>query len=141
MFAKLESLERKYEELERELSDPAVLADQDHYRKLAKAHADLADMVATFREHKRLSQELAENQELAQDSDPEMRELAQAEVKSIKDTLVKLEEGGGGNSRRHRRRGSGPFRWRSFSHVLPLRRNPPLESGNDERFRDRLRRL
>ena len=49
-------------------------------------------MVATFREHKRLSQELAENQELAQDSDPEMRELAQAEVKSIKDTLVKLEE-------------------------------------------------
>jgi len=85
MFAKLESLERKYEELERELSDPAVLADQDHYRKLAKAHADLADMVATFREHKRLSQELAENQELAQDSDPEMRELAQAEVKSIKD--------------------------------------------------------
>jgi len=92
MFAKLESLERKYEELERELSDPAVLADQDHYRKLAKAHADLADMVATFREHKRLSQELAENQELAQDSDPEMRELAQAEVKSIKDTLVKLEE-------------------------------------------------
>ena len=41
MFAKLESLERKYEELEIQLSDPAVLTDQEHYRKLAKAHADL----------------------------------------------------------------------------------------------------
>lgn len=92
MFAKLESLERKYGELEIQLSDPNVIADQDHFRKLAKAHADLSEVVEAFREHKKLTQDLADNQELAQDPDPEMRELAQAEVKSIREALPKLEE-------------------------------------------------
>ena len=91
MFAKLESLERKYEELERQLSEPDVLGDQDRYRKLAKAHADLSEMVSSYREHKRLSRDLEENQELAQDADPEMRELALAEIKSIRETLPELE--------------------------------------------------
>ena len=58
---------------------------------LTKAHADLADMVASYREYKRLSRDLAENQELAQDPDPEMRELALAEVKGIKEALPQLE--------------------------------------------------
>jgi len=92
MFAKLESLERKYEELETQLSDPEILGDQDRYRKLAKAHADLAEVVTAYREHKQLSRDLEENQELAQDPDPEMRELAQAEVKSIREALPALED-------------------------------------------------
>ena len=92
MFAKLESLERKYEDLEKQLSDPAVVGNQEHYRKLAKAHADLAEMVTVYREHKKLSQDLEENLELAQDPDPEMRELALAEVKTIRETLPELEQ-------------------------------------------------
>jgi peptide chain release factor 1 len=92
MFAKLESLERKYEDLEKQLSDPAVVGNQEHYRKLAKAHADLAEMVSVYREHKKLSQDLEENLELAQDPDPEMRELALAEVKTIRETLPELEQ-------------------------------------------------
>ncbi|MFU2208645.1 peptide chain release factor 1 [Solidesulfovibrio sp. C21] len=91
MFAKLESLERKYEDLEKQLSDPTVVDDQERYRKLAKAHADLAEVVEGFREHKRLSRDLEENTELAQDPDPEMRELALAEVKTIKEALPELE--------------------------------------------------
>lgn len=92
MFAKLESLERKYEELEKQLSDPDVLGDQDRYRKLAKAHADLSEVITAFREHKKLSRDLEENQELAQDPDPEMRELAQAEVKTLREALPVLED-------------------------------------------------
>uniref|UniRef100_I2Q2T8 Peptide chain release factor 1 n=1 Tax=Desulfovibrio sp. U5L TaxID=596152 RepID=I2Q2T8_9BACT len=91
MFAKLESLERKYVELEKQLSDPSVVNDQDRYRKLTKAHADLAEMMAAFREHKRLTQDLEENQEMAQDPDPEMRELALAEIKAIKEALPEIE--------------------------------------------------
>ena len=41
MFAKLESLERKFLDLEQELADPSVFNDQDRYRKLTKAHSDL----------------------------------------------------------------------------------------------------
>jgi peptide chain release factor 1 len=91
MFAKLESLERKYEELERQLSDPDVVSDQERYRKLTKTHADLREVVEAFREHKTLSRDLTENQEMAQDPDPEMRELALAEIKTIKETLSQLE--------------------------------------------------
>ncbi|EFL50257.1 peptide chain release factor 1 [Solidesulfovibrio fructosivorans JJ]] len=91
MFAKLESLERKYVDLETQLSDPAVVGDQERYRKLAKAHADLAEVVEAFREHKRLSRDLEENTELAQDPDPEMRELALAEVRTIREALPELE--------------------------------------------------
>ncbi len=49
-------------------------------------------MVTAYREHKKLSRDLEENQELAQDPDPEMRELAQAEVKSIREALPALED-------------------------------------------------
>jgi len=91
MFAKLESLERKYEELERQLSDPEVISDQERYRKLAKTHSDLGDVVATFRQYKKVAQELEDNQEMAQDPDPEIRELALAECKSLKEAQVELE--------------------------------------------------
>ncbi len=91
MFAKLESLERKYEELEKQLSDPEVIGDQERYRKLAKAHSDLAEMVAAFREYRSISQGIEDSQELVQDPDPEMRELALAEIKAGKEALAELE--------------------------------------------------
>jgi len=91
MFAKLESIERRYEELERQLSDPAIFDDQERYRKLAKAHADMGEVVEAFRRYKSMARDLAENEELAQDADPEMRELAQAEVRALKESLPGLE--------------------------------------------------
>jgi len=91
MFAKLESIERRYEELERQLSDPGIFDDQERYRKLAKAHADMGEVVEAFRRYKKMTGDLEENQELAQDDDPEMRELAQAEVRALKEALPGLE--------------------------------------------------
>ncbi|OLN26931.1 Peptide chain release factor 1 [Desulfovibrio sp. DV] len=91
MFAKLESLERKYEELVSQLSDPAVLSDQDRYRKLAKTHSDLGDIVAAYREYKQIVRNLEDNQEMTQDADPEIRELAQAEAKALKEQQTELE--------------------------------------------------
>lgn len=92
MFAKLESLERKFEELEKELSDPSIFDDQERYRKLTKAHSDLGEVVTVFRKYKQLNQDLEDNQELLHDADPEMRELAAAEVKNIKEALPLIEE-------------------------------------------------
>ena len=91
MFAKLESLERKYEELVSQLSDPAVLSDQDRYRKLAKTHSDLGDLVAAYREYKQIVRDLEDNQEMTQDADPDIRELAQAEAKALKERQTELE--------------------------------------------------
>ena len=92
MFGKLEEIEAKYDKLEQELAQPDIFNDQDRYKKVSKAHADLADVVEVFREHKRLSQDLADNREMMADSDPEIRQMAKAEIESIEEQLPELEE-------------------------------------------------
>ncbi len=91
MFNKLADIERSFIDLERELGAPEVLADQEKYRKVAKTHADLGVIVKAYREYKELSQELADNQELLKDSDPEMREMAAGEAERLKARLEELD--------------------------------------------------
>ena len=92
MFAKLESLERKFEDLERDLAAPEAFNDQERYRKLTKAHADLGEIVGAYREHRRLTRELAENKEMLGDSDPEIKEMAKAEIAAINARLTEVEQ-------------------------------------------------
>nr|WP_321257446.1 peptide chain release factor 1 [uncultured Pseudodesulfovibrio sp.] len=91
MFGKLEEIEVKYEELEQELAQPDIFNDQERYKKVSKAHADLGDMVTVFRKYKEFSQELTDNQELLHDSDPDIQEMAKAEIAEIEGELPKLE--------------------------------------------------
>jgi len=91
MFAKLEGLEKKYMELEQSLADPDIFNDQERYRKLTKAHADLRDVVELYRRHRALAQELEDNRQLLHDTDPEMRELAQEEVRRLEEELPRVE--------------------------------------------------
>ena len=92
MFAKLESIEKKYEELEKELASPDVFNDQDHYRKLTKAHADLGEVVKVFREYRSLESDLRDNEEMLHDDDADIRDMAKAEIDEIKPRLPELEE-------------------------------------------------
>jgi peptide chain release factor 1 len=92
MFAKLEDIERSFQDLERELGAPEVLADQERYRKVAKSHADLGAIVRAFHEYKRVTQELADNRELLKDADPEMREMAEADPEGLKTRQEELSE-------------------------------------------------
>ncbi|WP_319543791.1 peptide chain release factor 1 [uncultured Pseudodesulfovibrio sp.] len=92
MFGKLEDIETKYEKLEQELAQPEIFDDQERYKKVSKAHADLADMVIVFRKYKEFSQELENNQELLNDSDPDIQEMAKAEIDDIENELSKLED-------------------------------------------------
>ncbi|BBD07093.1 peptide chain release factor 1 [Desulfovibrio ferrophilus] len=92
MFAKLESIELKYEELEKELSQPDVFNDQDRYRRLTKTHSDLGQVVKIFREYRSLEQDLHDNEEMLHDDDAEICEMAKAEIDAIKPQLPVLEE-------------------------------------------------
>ncbi len=92
MFAKLEALEKKYLDLEQQLALPEVLADQEQYRKLAKAHADLSDIVNIYRKYRSASTEIEENRQLLRDPDPEIRNLAHEEIRLAEDELPKLEQ-------------------------------------------------
>jgi peptide chain release factor 1 len=91
MFAKLEALERKYLELEAQLAGPEVFGDQDRYRKLAKAHADLREVVELFRRHREMKEAREENARLLHDPDPELRALAQEECALIDGRLSETE--------------------------------------------------
>ncbi|MFW5735382.1 MAG: peptide chain release factor 1 [Oceanidesulfovibrio sp.] len=92
MFAKLEGIEAKYDGLEKELSNPDIYSDQDRFRRVSKAHSELKEVVDVFREHQRLTQELEDNRELARDSDPEIRAMAEEEMRTISERLPVLEE-------------------------------------------------
>ncbi len=92
MLAKLENLERKFEELEQQISSPDILNDQERYRKLTKAHSDLKEVVDVFREFKTVEKALNDNKELIDDPDPEIRLMAQEESTALQQQLPELEE-------------------------------------------------
>ncbi|MBU0514314.1 MAG: peptide chain release factor 1 [Proteobacteria bacterium] len=87
MIAKLEGVEQRYIDLERRLSDPALLADQNNYRQVAREHSELAKVVGVFRRFKKVSADLEDSRELVGDPDPEMRSLAKADVESLEAEL------------------------------------------------------
>ncbi|MDR2891855.1 MAG: peptide chain release factor 1 [Deltaproteobacteria bacterium] len=91
MFAKIENLERRFEDLEQQLSSPETLSDQDRYRKLTKAHADLKEVVDLYRKYKDTAAQLQDNRELLEDADPEIRGMAQEESKSLQAELESME--------------------------------------------------
>lgn len=90
--AKLEEIEAQYAELEEQLSMPEIYQDQKRYSELAKAHAALEEIVRTYREYQSVCAEEDEHQELAQDTDADIRELAQAELESVHKRRLELEE-------------------------------------------------
>jgi peptide chain release factor 1 len=92
MFGKLEEIEEKYVELEQELAQPDIFNDQERYKKVSKAHADLGEVVEVFRRYKVLSQELEDNREMMNDSDPDIRDMAKAEIDEIEEQLPELED-------------------------------------------------
>jgi peptide chain release factor 1 len=87
--SKLTSLVERLAELDRYLSDPAVVNDMDNYRKITREHAELSPVVALFNEYQKVEADMAAAQEMA--ADPDMRDFADEEIKSGKAKLEALE--------------------------------------------------
>lgn len=83
MIDKLTSIETRYTDLAAKLAAPAVQADTSQYRTHAKALAEIEPLVERFHEFKAVLTEVAQAQELANGSDPDMRELAQEELREL----------------------------------------------------------
>jgi peptide chain release factor 1 len=79
MFDKLEAVEKRFVDLDAQLSDPAVIAKRAEFGKLSKEHADLAPLVEAYRQYKRISSELESNKELLEEKDPEIKAMAREE--------------------------------------------------------------
>ena len=90
MFLRLDDIEARHAELERQLMDPAIAGLRDKYRKVTREHAEVGRMVELAREIRALEAERAELAELL--ADPDMREMAQADNERINARLPIIEQ-------------------------------------------------
>lgn len=93
MLSKLQFIENKYDELSMKISDPSIMANQKEWQKLCKEHADLEILVTKYREYKTTGDELEVSKEmLVEESDRELREMINEEIKELSERKETLEE-------------------------------------------------
>lgn len=93
MFSKLDLIVDRYEELSRQISDPAVIADQDTWRKLMKENSDLTPIVEKYGEYKAANKAIDDAMEmLAEKPDRDFEELLRTEMDEAKAKLPGIEE-------------------------------------------------
>ena len=90
MFQKLEAVENRYEELNKKIADPEVIANTSEWTKFMKEHAEIEEVALKYKEYKQVQQSIEEAQEML--NDPEMKELAEEELYENKEKLPKIEE-------------------------------------------------
>ena len=90
MFQKLEDVEKRYEELNKKISDPEVIARQSEWQKYMKEHALISDVAEKYKEYKKVKADMEEAKEMM--NDKELKELAEMEYQEAKEKLPKIEE-------------------------------------------------
>lgn len=94
LLQRLAEAEARIGEVDVELSDPAVIGDQEKLRALGMERSDLEPVVTVSRELRRLQEEYESTRGLAEGSDdPEMRELAEEEMEGLGERISSLAEG------------------------------------------------
>src|SRR5699024_11584285 len=89
--AKLDALVERFEEIGLELSDPAVVGDQEHFRKLSQEYARLQELTALFNRYREFEPEIEGLEALTGDRDPDMRALAEDELPAAREKLADME--------------------------------------------------
>lgn len=93
VFEKLEDTERRFEELQAELSEPTVTNDTARFRKLMKEQNDLSEVVGAYREYKQAKKNIEDSLAMLDtESDEELRELAKEELAQGKADVEFLEQ-------------------------------------------------
>ena len=93
MRDKLEKLIAVYEELEKKLSDPAVLADQKEYARLAKEHASQTDLVTAARQYLGALDDIEAAKEMLHEAtDADEKAMLQEDIAANEEKLPQLEE-------------------------------------------------
>ncbi|MGN0926835.1 peptide chain release factor 1 [Ectopseudomonas mendocina] len=92
LLNKLDNLSDRFEELTALLGDAEVISKQTQFRAYSKEYAEIEPVIATFRELRKVQDDLEGAQALLKDSDPDLREMAELEVDQAKESLVGLED-------------------------------------------------
>jgi len=89
---KLDDIEKKFNALTDQIADPVIINDMAAYRTAAKAHSELSEIVAKYREWKEADKNLGEAKGMLTETDPEMRQMAVDEVARLEPEIIKIED-------------------------------------------------
>ena len=92
MLEKLKSVEERFEAIDRQLADPAVVGDQEQFRKLMQEHKVLTPIVEKYREYRTAEQNAREAKSLLEQGglDSDFKELAEEELLTAKADMERL---------------------------------------------------
>jgi len=92
MIKKLEELEKKYEELNKTLSDPKIIANQSKFQEYAKMHSDISKVVLKYKQYKDTIKEIEENSKyFLEEKDDEFKKLIDEELIKLKEKKTNLD--------------------------------------------------
>ena len=91
MFEKLKGVEERFEEVEKLLSDPKVVNDRQLFQKYSRQHAELGKIVTMYRAYRQADEDFKSSQELLNDGDADIKELAGEEIDRLAHKKSELE--------------------------------------------------
>jgi peptide chain release factor 1 len=94
MFQELKSIEEKYHQLTLSLSNPALISDPQKIKKISKERASLEPLIKKYEDYKKVKKDIKEAEEIlaSPDSEPELKKLAETELKELLQKEEKLEQ-------------------------------------------------
>ncbi len=89
--AKLEGLDRRFDEVTALLSEPKIIGNQDQFRKLSQEYAEINPLVDLYRDYRRVTEELEAARTMLEDPEPAVRDMAKEEVTATETRLHTIE--------------------------------------------------
>ncbi len=93
MEKRLDQIQEKLRQIEMQMSDPAVISDQQKFKQLSREHSQLTPVVKKYEEYKKTKKELEDSQQLLdQEKDPEMKKMLLEEIEKLEKNRQEIEE-------------------------------------------------
>lgn len=92
LIEKLEAIENRFTEIEKQILDPDIVSDHIKVASLSKEQGKLRDTVNMYRTYKKILQNISESKEILSDdsSDRDLKELASAEIEELEKNKLEL---------------------------------------------------
>ncbi|MGD9929846.1 MAG: peptide chain release factor 1 [Mangrovibacterium sp.] len=93
LLSKYESIKYRFEEVGQQITDPSVMSDMKRYVKLNQEYRRLEALVQAFKEYKALMDNIESGKQmLAEESDPDIREMAKEEIEQSEELIPEKEK-------------------------------------------------
>src|SRR3984957_9192705 len=89
---RLDDMEARFDAVTRQMADPAVIADGEAYRKIAKTRSELEETISKYRDYKQAKRNYDEARSMVEEPDPELRQMAHDEIARLEPELARIEE-------------------------------------------------